>query len=194
MQAYLGSVGRFPKLTAGAYNLWYLITLGDGGHDVGQGVGSLSYRLIGFLLVGTVALLVGVVLLRRADSLTRAGAAAVLALAFFALPTQIHERYLFFPLAFLALRIPGDQRMVVPFVLLAFSATLNIFGDLNGFIPFLAPLIADSVLPYVLAVLNLAVLAWLVVQLTRVLGKEPGALDRAPHRPDANAPGAQAPG
>jgi hypothetical protein len=162
MQAYLGSVGRFPQLTAGAYNLWYLVTWGAGGHDTGQGIGGLSFRAIGLLLVAGVALLVGVVLLRRADGPTRVQGAAVLALAFFALPTQIHERYLFLPLAFLVLSIASDSRMVIPFAVLVLSATINIFGYLDGFIPLATQLIAATPLPLVLAVVNLGVLAFLV--------------------------------
>jgi hypothetical protein len=162
MQAYVGSVGRFPNLTAGAYNIWYLVTMGGGGHDTGQGIGGLSFRAIGFVLVGSVALLVGAVLLRRSDGPMRAEAAAVLALAFFALPTQIHERYLFLVLAFLALRIASSERLAIPFVLLVLSATINIMGDLDGFIPLATALIAATPLPFVLAVLNLAILAFLI--------------------------------
>jgi hypothetical protein len=159
--AYLGSVGRFPHLTAGAYNLWYLITLGDGGHDTALYIGGLGARTVGILLAGGVAALMGAALLRRADGPTRAEGAAVLALAFFALPTQIHERYLFLALAFLALCIASDERMVIPFVVLVFSATLNIFGTLDGFIPALTSIIADSPLPLLLAVVNLGTLALL---------------------------------
>lgn len=172
MQAYLGSVGRFPNLTAGAYNLWYLLTLGGGGHDTGEAIAGLSQRTIGLLLVASVGLLVGVVLLRRASAPTRVQAAAVLTLAFFALPTQIHERYLFFPLAFLALRSASNERMVLPFGILAGSCTLNIFGDLDGFIPLLTPWIAESPLPLLLAATNLLVLAGLLGHLGRM--KEEG--------------------
>ncbi len=165
LQAYLGSVGRFPKLTAGAYNLWYLATGGASGADVGQGVFGISFRLIGLLLVAGAASIVGLVLLRRSDRVIRVQAAAVLLLAFFALPTQIHERYLFFPLAFLALRAASNPYMVLPLGVLAASLTLNIFGDLDGFIPPLAPLISGSPLPLVLAVLNLAILLGLLLHL-----------------------------
>jgi Gpi18-like mannosyltransferase len=162
MQAYFGSVGRFPMLTAGAYNLWYLVTLGAGGHDTGQGFGGISYRLIGMALVALVALVVGGALLRRADSLTRLSGAAVLALAFFALPTQIHERYLFLALAFIALLIPAYRWLVLVFVVLVASATLNILGTLDGFVPLATAWIAASPLPLVLALVNLGILALLV--------------------------------
>jgi hypothetical protein len=162
MQAYLGSVGRFPKLTAGAYNLWYLVTWGASGDDVGQGIGGLSYRMLGVLLVGGVALLVGVALLRRPDAPLRAEGAAVLALAFFALPTQIHERYLFLTLAFLALRSASSAGLLLPFGLLAISGTLNIFGHLDGFVPAATAAIDGSPLPLLLAALNIGLLVVLI--------------------------------
>jgi hypothetical protein len=158
MQAYLGSVGRFPRLTIGAYNVWFLLTGGQSGDDSDLALGPLSYRVVGLLLVGGAALVVALVLLRRADHLTRLRGAAALSLSFFLLPTQIHERYLFLTLAFLGLCIASDPRMVGPYLVLLFTATLNILGTLSGFIPTLTPLITASPLPFLCAVVNIAVL------------------------------------
>jgi hypothetical protein len=191
MQAYLGSVGRFPKLTAGAYNLWYLVTWGASGDDVGQGIGGLSYRMIGLLLVGGVALLVGAALLRRPDGPLRAEAAAVLALAFFALPTQIHERYLFLTLAFLALRSASSAGLLVPLLLLALSGTLNIFGHLDGFVPAATAWLNDSPLPLLLAALNLGVLLFVLGHLlvsSRPAASVPEAGPPVPAASPASAP------
>jgi hypothetical protein len=190
MQAYLGSVGRFPKLTAGAYNLWYLVTWGASGDDVGQGIGGLSYRMLGLLLVGGVALLVGAVLLRRPDGPLRAEAAAVLALAFFALPTQIHERYLFLTLAFLALRSASSVGLLVPLVLLALSGTLNIFGHLDGFVPAATAALNDSPLPLLLAALNLGVLLFLLSHLLASSRPAASVAEGGPPAPAPNPPSA----
>ena len=167
-QSLLGAIGRFPKLTNNAYNLWYLVTVGlnTGGFDSGQGIGPLSYRTIGVLLIGGAAALVGAVLFLRSASLpTRAKAAAVLALAFFALPTQIHERYLFLCLVFFILAAAGDRRMLWPYLVLAVSAMLNIFGGLVAFWPAAYTAINATPLPAVLAWLNLLVLAGLCLHL-----------------------------
>lgn len=165
MQAYIGSVGRFPRLTAGAYNLWYLVTWGASGPDTGQGIGSLSFRQIGLLLVGMSALLVSVALLHRCDAYRRVIGAAVLGLAFFALPTQIHERYLFLSLAFLVLSLPLHKWMVLPYTILVITATLNILGDLRGFVPLAYAVLVGSAVPLVCAVVNLGVLGVLMWQL-----------------------------
>lgn len=161
-EAYAGSVGRFPRLTAGAYNLWYLVTGGGGGADNAHVLGPVSYRLFGMVLLGVAVLLVSIALLHRADGPGRVVGAAVLALAFFTLPTQIHERYLFLTLAFLALGIASDVRLVVPYSVLVLTATLNILGGLKGFVPLATALITVSPIPLVCAIVNLILLLGLL--------------------------------
>jgi Gpi18-like mannosyltransferase len=165
LQAYAGSVGRFPQLTNRAYNLWYLATLGAGGSDAGLGLGPLSFRLIGMLLMGGAALLVCLGLIYRTDGPARALAAAALALAFFTLPTQIHERYLFLTLAPLIMAAAADRAAIIAFMLLMVSATLNILGALRGFWPPAYDAITASRLPIVLAALNMVTLAALLGRL-----------------------------
>jgi len=171
LQAYAGSVGRFPQLTNRAYNLWYLTTLGAGGADAGQGLGLLSFRLIGVILMGGAAVLVCVALIQRSDGPARALGAAVLALAFFTLPTQIHERYLYLALALLVMSAAADRTVLAAFVILMISATLNILGALRGFSEPAYAAIVASPLPLVLAALNvLTLLALLGRLLARSLG------------------------
>jgi hypothetical protein len=158
LQAYAGSIGRFPQLTNRAYNLWYLVTLGAGGADIGQGLGPLSFRLIGVILMAGAALLVCVALLQRSDGPARALGTAVLALAFFTLPTQIHERYLFLALALLVMSAAADRPVLAAFVLVVISATLNILGTLRGFSEPAYAAIVSSPLPLVLAALNILTL------------------------------------
>ena len=165
LQAYIGSVGRFPQLTNRAYNLWYLVTLGAGGADTGQGLGPLSFRLIGVILMGGAALLVCVALLQRSDAAARALGAAVLALAFFTLPTQIHERYLFLALALLVMSAAADRSVLGAFVIVMIAATLNILGALRGFSELAYAAIVGSPLPLVLAALNVLVLLALLGRL-----------------------------
>jgi Gpi18-like mannosyltransferase len=187
LQAYAGAVGRFPRLTIRAYNLWYLVSPGGAGVDDVPVLGPLTYRLLGIVLLGCAALLVSVALLRRADGPMRVEGAAVLALAFFALPTQIHERYLFLTLAFLALCIARDERMVLPYVILVFTATINILGVLDGFVPPAAAAITASPLPLLCAGVNLTILLGLLGHLLVSSGVVPGttaALRPAHHRSD----------
>jgi hypothetical protein len=179
-QAYLGAVGRFPQVTNRAYNLWYLATRGASWSDRAPFVGPLTFRVAGLLLIGVAALLVCLALFRRADGPARAEGAAALALAFFTLPTQIHERYLFFTLAFLALRAASDRRMLVPYLILVATATLNILGALEGFSAAATAAIAGSPLPLAIAAVNLLALFFLIGHLLVISWRapEPSAQDQ----------------
>jgi Gpi18-like mannosyltransferase len=162
-QAYVGAVGRFPQVTNRAYNLWWLVLRGANRSDQELLATGLTYRMAGLLLVGGAALLVCLALFRRADGPARAEGAAVTALAFFLLPTQIHERYLFFALAFLVLRAASDRRLLLPYLALVATTTLNILGVLSGFSPVATAAIAAMPwLPMAIAVVNMLVLAALL--------------------------------
>jgi len=174
-QAAAGSVGRFPQVTNRAYNLWWLVAGDEAVSDLTT-LGPLSYRAIGLLLVGAAALLVLLAVLRRPDGPMRAAGAATLALAFFALPTQIHERYAFFALPFLLLAAAADGRALVAFAAVALSATLNILGAIPGFAPPLHALINASPLPTAVAWVTLATLLALLVSL---FARPAAALGRA---------------
>ncbi len=163
-QAAVGSVGRFPQVTNRAYNLWWLV-VGDRAVSDLTSIGPLSYRTIGFALVGLVALAVMLAVLRRPDGPTMALGAATLALAFFALPTQIHERYAFFALPFLLLWAAAEWRALIPFGVLTVTATINILGAIRGFNPIWHEAIKTSPLTYGVAWVSLAVLVGLLVAL-----------------------------
>lgn len=172
LSAYTTAVGRFPRATSGAYNLWYL-WLGPGPHDSVAVLGGLSARLVGLGLLAGAVLLIGWALVLRPDPPTRLRAAALIGLAFFCLPTQIHERYLFLALAFTALCVADDERWAWPFMFLTLSATINILAELSGFVPIVDATLGRSPLRYALAVLNLAALAGLLVWTLRGAGAWP---------------------
>lgn len=166
-QATVGSVGRFPQVTNRAYNLWWLVVGARPVSDLTEWAG-MSYRTLGFLLLGVVVLLTLLAVLRRPDGPTRAVAAATLALAFFTLPTQIHERYIFFALPMLLLGAMADLRLLLPYGLIATGATLNILGVLDGFSPDLQRMISTSPLPVAVAWVNLGTLAGLLLYMLLV--------------------------
>jgi Gpi18-like mannosyltransferase len=170
--AYVGSVERFPRTGVAAYNLWFLLLGGESTRDTEPWLLGLSYRSAGLLVLGTAALLICVALLRRSDGPARVEAAAALALAFFCLPTQIHERYLFLTLAFLLARGASAPHLLGPYVLLLSTATLNIFGTLRGFIPAVYDIMQASSLPLLLAVINLLLCAALIGNLLLVTSKQ----------------------
>ncbi len=104
--------GGYPYLSVNAYNPWALVSSDTGVSlaSTGQwvcdaalggdqcGAGSAVFGIMPAIAIGT-ALLVGAFLVvlwvvwRRPDRLTMLVGLAVLALAFFVLPTRVHERY-----------------------------------------------------------------------------------------------------
>jgi hypothetical protein len=106
------TAGGYPYLTVNAYNLWAIVP-GDTGNSLASagtwicdfagdaqkcGAGSAVFGGIPAVLVGTTLLLASIalilwVLARRPDRLTVLVGLAVLALAFFVVPTRVHERY-----------------------------------------------------------------------------------------------------
>jgi hypothetical protein len=100
--------------------------------------------------------------LRDPGPRTVTAGAATLALAFFALPTQIHERYAFFALPFLLLAAAIDMRLLAPYLLLVAAATVNIVGAIPGFSRELTVIIRASFLPQAVAWLSLALLVALI--------------------------------
>lgn len=161
-QAAVGSVGRFPQVTNRAYNLWWLVVGDRAVSDLTEWMG-VSYRSLGFLLVGAAALLTMLAVLRNPSGPSRAAAAAALALAFFALPTQIHERYAFFALPFLLLAAAADLRLLAAYAVVVVTGTINIVGAIRGFSPQLSAAIRASWLPEGVAVVSLGLLVVLVV-------------------------------
>jgi hypothetical protein len=98
--------GEFTVLTANAYNPWALVgahplaaVIGSSGAawtaDSLTVVGSLSAVVVGALVLVAIGLVVGVGLLRRDGPLPILLGATILALAFYLVPTRVHERYLF---------------------------------------------------------------------------------------------------
>ena len=105
------AAGTYDGLTENAFNLWRNPWSGLGdtlqrGSDAGiaLAVGSLSvsWQQVGFVLFGAFALLALVQVARRDDVRGILLAALLLAVAFFVLPTRVHERYLFPALALAA--------------------------------------------------------------------------------------------
>jgi Gpi18-like mannosyltransferase len=162
LTAYEGAVGRYPYSSVSAYNLWSLLHGVRGMRDDVPAALGLTPLQWGLLLLTAVCLVVVIALLRRADLPIRFTAGAALALAFFALTTQMHQRYLVFAFALLVLCAAHTPRLVPVYALLAVSATINVFGTLP-FLPSLYEAINASPLPTLAALVNLGVLGVLVI-------------------------------
>lgn len=161
LQAYEESVGRFPYTSVSAYNLWSLLHGVRLVRDEAPLLFGLSSLQVGLGLLAVVVMLTCLGLLQRADLTARLEAGALLALAFFVLTTQMHQRYIVFVFPLLALRVASAPYLAASYLLLALSGTLNIFGTLPP-LPLLQQAISTSSLPTLAALINLSVLLFLL--------------------------------
>ncbi len=215
----------YPYLTVNAFNPWALIP-GDTGYSLanaglwvcdgpwgadacGSGVatfGSVAAVLIGSLLMLTVVAAVSLVAAWRPERLTILLSLTILAIAFYVVPTRVHERYAYpaFALAIMLAAIAWRWRAAY----LVFSVTvfLNMYAALTN--PFyenpgvsdwfgIGPALRSEPGVTIIALLNGLVLLWAIVQVRTaarsrladelVLERE-RALDEAAPTPDGSLP------
>ena len=134
------TAGGYPWLSVNAYNPWALV--GSGGAAplaFGGGWSSDTIPLLGPLpafAIGTALLVAGFALgaARLAWSDDRRSiiiVAIFLALAFFILPTRVHERYMFPVFGLLPLLAVVDRRWLAATIVLSVAAFINLHGVLT---------------------------------------------------------------
>ncbi len=140
------TAGGYPYLTVNGYNPWALFSDGGNGlavagtwlrDSVGDKPGEVATLVWGIpaVLVGTGLLLaviaaVCVVVARRDDRWTILLAVTVLAIAFFVVPTRVHERYLFPFFALGAILAAVSGRWAVAYLVLALASFGNLYAIL----------------------------------------------------------------
>ncbi|HVP10876.1 MAG TPA: hypothetical protein VMV94_06755 [Phycisphaerae bacterium] len=132
--AYFKAVGYFPYVHMNGFSAWFLtnpipgvpLTFNPYLRDDMPWVLGISARKIGLVATAATAILVAIVLWRRkCDSPGLRWAARLLPLAFFVLPTQIHERYLFPIIALWAWACESNRRWWVCWIVLSVCGFLN---------------------------------------------------------------------
>jgi hypothetical protein len=169
------TIGHGPHLSANAYNIWWLLGWGNAWNipDTGLLFGVLSYRAAGLVLLFVVANgLIAYKLWSHCDARALALLAAFAGLAFFMLPTEIHENYLFPTIPLLALCTVHDRRAWPVLAVLSATWFINlIFVDvdlvdlLNAWWPWLGAVMFP--VQVVAALMNVGVLlawAWWLVR------------------------------
>lgn len=134
---YLG-IDQYPYITVEAYNVWFWVNGGvSWTPDNVSLLGSVTYFQAGMILIGvaTVLLCLRVWLVRERDDDYLLWAAACW--SFFMLPTQIHERYLYPAMIFLALALVRDRRVIAIYLVAALAFSANILAVAARGNPFL---------------------------------------------------------
>ncbi|HEY4751903.1 MAG TPA: hypothetical protein VIH37_01385, partial [Candidatus Limnocylindrales bacterium] len=151
----LSTASTYPYLTVNAYNIWSLLPVADASgvsnsmatnsswiYDSpatdatfwGQ-IGPFPAGLVGAFLLLAIAAVITVLIARRPDRLTILVGTCALALAFFAVPTRVHERYLFPFFGLAAILIAFSWRWRIAYVLASAATFLNMYVVLTTLYP-----------------------------------------------------------
>mgnify|MGYP000293537448 FL=1 len=137
---YLSTAGMFPVLTANAFNIWAgvgnipLAQQIQDGHvfwltDEYPILGVPAQAIGGALFLATVGTIFWMLIKRHSPNQVLLGSSALL-VAFFALPTRVHERYLAQAFAVLAIVWVASNRRRIALAVLAVANTLNLHAIL----------------------------------------------------------------
>ncbi|MFZ5853707.1 MAG: phospholipid carrier-dependent glycosyltransferase [Chloroflexota bacterium] len=206
----------YPYLTVNAYNPWALLELNGNGlaangtwindATVTAGQPAWYFGPLPAVVVGTALLLLAIgaiclVVARRPDRLTILVGLAVMAVAFFVVPTRVHERYLFPFLPLGAILVALSARWRLPYVAITTANFLNLYVVLTTLYPDnpgiadwlgIGPLIRSPGGVVAIAFTHLVVFGWALAQLHRPalerLEDEAEEAGLEPVRPGPGAP------
>lgn len=140
MVQYISTAGMFPVLTANAYNIWATASDMPLATQITSGVVywttddypvfGIPSGVIGGALFLAVAATIFWILIRRRDAQSVLTGFALLLVAFFALPTRVHERYLVQAFAVLALVWAAKAWHRAALGVLAVANTVNLHAIL----------------------------------------------------------------
>ena len=191
---FVGASHAFPGITQNAFNLWMnpvfdIVRVGPGGLTEGHvvddaavalsiGAVGLTWQWIGNLLFVAAVAAALLVLRRRDDGPAIAFVALAIAVAFFALPTRVHERYLYPALAlgipFLAVRAGSWRSLYVAISAIAFLDVYWVYSLPIGNAGPGRGILADTVYSpagiYFLSYLTVIAMIWLVLRALDPIG------------------------
>jgi hypothetical protein len=186
--------GGYPYLTVNAYNAWAVVP-GDLGHSLANaglwvcdavipqvercGSGAAVFGPVPAVLIGAGLLVLSMALVlwvaaRHPDRVTLLVALALLALAFFVVPTRVHERYGFPFFALGAILFAISPRWRIAYVVLSIATFANMYVVLTTLYPGnpsisdwlgIGELIRSQAGVTVVAILHTAAFAWALLQL-----------------------------
>ena len=185
----LSTAATYSFVTVNAYNAWALFevngqSLASNGQWIADApipdvaawaaIGPLPAAAVGAALLLVVMLVTSLLVARRPDRLTILVGTAVLALAFFAVPTRVHERYLFPLFGLAGILFACSWRWRIAYLVAGTATFLNMYVVLTTLYPGnpsvsdwlgIGPAIRSWTGVAIVAVLHTLVLAWGLAQL-----------------------------
>jgi len=189
VEQVIQTAGGYPYLTVNAYNPWALVAQDGAGLaangtwlcDVvggpcatGVQLGSIPAVAIGSALILAAVIAAALVAARHDDRLTILVAVTVVAIAFFVLPTRVHERYLYPFFALGAILAAVSWRWLVTYALLSAASFLNLYVVLTTLYPDnpgisdwlgIGPAVRSPAGVTLVALVHLVAFAWAILQL-----------------------------
>jgi hypothetical protein len=157
LEEMLKTAGEYPYVSVNAYNPWALATANGAGVAATGGwacdtvilhatpgnpscpeavmIGPVPAVVVGALLMLIVFAAVCIAVARRPDRLTLLTGLVILSVAFFVLPTRVHERYLFPFIAVGAILAAFSWRWRAAYVVLSLTMFLNMYVVLTTLYP-----------------------------------------------------------
>ena len=151
MRLILSTASTYSYVSVNAYNLWALFPVDGQSMATSRGwiydapvadatswasIGPFPAAAVGGALLALLLFVVVPVLVaRRPDRLTILVGVSVLALAFFAVPTRVHERYLFPLFAIAAIPFAFSWRWRIFYVVASIATFLNMYAVLTTIYP-----------------------------------------------------------
>ncbi len=185
----LSTAATYSYVTVNAYNAWALFPV-DGNSMATNGgwipdapisnagswaaIGGVPAALVGAALLLGIALVVSIIVARKPDRLTILVGVSVLALAFFAVPTRVHERYLFPLFGLAGILLAFSWRWRIAYAIAGVATFLNMYVVLTTLYPGnpqiqdwlgIGEAIRSSLGVAIIAIANTAVLVWGIAQL-----------------------------
>ena len=144
------TAGGYPYLTVNAFNPWAIVSQDGNGQaatgtwirdvigpngEPGFMIGPLPAVVVGTALLLLAIIAISVIVARRPDRVTILIAVIALAVAFFVLPTRVHERYLFPFFALAAILAASSRRWLAAYIAMGIATFANMYVVLTAYYP-----------------------------------------------------------
>lgn len=176
LNVYTSAADRYPYLNMNAYNIWWFGTDSfnlSAKSDSIEVFPFISAKLLGLIIFAVFYAAILYFLVRKLSFEKFVSALSLVAVIFYMLPTQMHERYMFLFFGFFLLVPAFFNKLWSIYSLLSFSICINLLNAaFMSYIPFLGNIYPVS--SYILTVVNVVCLSLLAT--TYFLDKKRGTI------------------
>ncbi|MCG2686716.1 NPCBM/NEW2 domain-containing protein [Candidatus Parcubacteria bacterium] len=182
INVYLGAANSYPFASMHAHNLWWLITNAQGTSisDQMNLLGLGTYKTIGFFLFFLCYAILLVYFRKKDWNKHRQDfyfGFAFLALCFFILFTQMHERYIFPFFAFMILAFKNGYAKKVAYVIISLISVGTLLSSLSIAYPENTPTVAQffelsPIITIIFSIINLIIFIYLLIIVLKNINKK----------------------